>query len=146
MSDDSPPFSPLTKPDGRGKTPGSRSALEANRIKPGEVRNKKGTNGWRKYQAKVSKFFSQMSQADGKESRFDRVMQAAYASALVPGPKGSMDRKLIWEQCAGKAKQQVEVMGDGGSALRVVAVIPDNGHGPGEPEGADDGETSPSTP
>jgi hypothetical protein len=142
MADDAAkPESP--KPDGRGKTPGSRSALEANRIKPGEVRNKKGMNGWRKYQAKVSKFFAQMSKADGKESRFDRVMQAAYASALVPGPKGSMDRKLIWEQCAGKAKQQVEVTGDGGSALRVVAVIPDNGHGPDEPEDAEDGQPSP---
>ena len=119
MSDDAAkPESP--KPDGRGKTPGSLSALEANRIKPGEVRNKKGTNGWRKYQAKVAKFFAQMSQANGKETRFDRVMQAAYASALVPGPKGSMDRKLIWEQCVGKPRQQLEVMGDGGGPLTTV--------------------------
>lgn len=133
---------------GPGKAPGTQENLRKHAIKPGEVRNKTGTNAWRKAQARIAKFM-RGEDPDRGGVRFDNTLQAAYETSLIRGPQGAADRKLLTEQCAGKAKQQMEVTGKGGGALQVLAVLPDNGHGPGEPddiEDADDGEPSPSVP
>jgi hypothetical protein len=134
--------------DLRGKTPGSQAALREHAFPKGKSGNPTGMNGWRKAQARIAKFMKAIANPDTKstDTRFDRLLLAAYTSALVPGPKGAIDRKLLIEQVAGKAKQQVELTGNNGGALRVVAVLPDNGHGPDDPEDPPDGEPGSSAP
>ncbi len=116
MSDDAPP---APKPDGRGKSPGSQAALRAHAIKPGEKRNPKGTNRWKSALSRISAYLNATANPGTKstETRFDRVLLAAYTSAIMPGSKGAMDRKMLIEQMAGKARQQLEVMGEGGGPL-----------------------------
>ena len=140
MADDaSPPIEahPLPAPDApASKYPVSRTS-HLKPIKPGERRNPNGTNSWKKAQARIAAFMRGFS-ADGKTSRWEKVLLAAYTSALVPGPKGAPDRRLLIEQYAGRAKVQVDVNANV-SGLRVLAMLPDNGHGPGEdPEGGGD--------
>lgn len=109
---------------GRGRSPGSRAALRANAIKPGQCLNPKGVNGWKKAQARIQKFMAELANpGKSEETRLERLMLAAYTSALMPGPKGAPDRRLLIEQCAGKARQQVD---DDDPAVKVggVFVIP----------------------
>jgi hypothetical protein len=108
--------------------------------KPGETHNPKGVNGWRRAQSLIAAFLDEPAEAGKPATRFQSVLMAAYETALIPGIKGSADRKLLVEQKAGKAKQQVEFSGQDGEPLRVVAYLPDNGRGPGDPD-PDDGES-----
>ena len=110
-------------------------------IQKGEKRNPTGTNGYTRAQARFRKFAMALDE-DGR-SRDEHVLEAIYTSALKPGTPGAADRRLWMEQLRGKAKQQVEVGGKDGAALKVVAFLPDNGHGPDDPE-PDDGEPGPS--
>lgn len=130
-----------SKPDGRannGRASGTLENLRKHAIKPGEVRNKKGTNRWIAAQERFREFA--MSLNEKGEVRDDRILVATYASALIPGPKGAADRKLWHEQLRGKAKQQVELGNTDGSPLRVIAFLPDNGRGPDDSD-PDDGES-----
>ena len=128
MSDDAATGTPAA--------PGSVEALRKYGIKPGEVRNPKGINGPKKYQAKVAAFYAEVAEAGGDKTRFERILLATYTSALVPGPKGAMDRKLIWEQCAGKAKQQVDITSEDGTLrpalIRFEFMPPPEGDSPGQ--------------
>lgn len=126
--------------DGRvnnGNAPGSREALRQHAIQQGERKNPDGINGWRKAQARFREFA--MSLDEDGAVRDDNVLRTTYKSALIPGPRGAADRKLWHEQVRGKAKQQLELSGQDGSPLRVVAMLPDNGRGPGDKD-PDDGE------
>lgn len=134
-----------------GMAPGTQESLRQHAIQPGQVLNKTGTNAWRKAQARIAKFMRGEDPARPGTYRIDNTLQAAYETSLIRGPQGAPDRKLLTEQVAGKAKQQHEVTGDGGSALRVLAVLPDNGRGPEDLDGSDDedpddGEPVPSAP
>ena len=93
--------------------------------RPGEVRNKLGTNGWKKAQARIAKFLSEVADdGDGKDSRLRCILLTAYESARIPGTKGAFDRKLLIEQVAGKARQQVELSGEvGGGGVMLVPVV-----------------------
>lgn len=97
--------------DKRGTAAGTKEALRRNAIKPGEVRNPKGMNGWKMAQSRIAAFMREVANPEtgSQETRFERVLLATYTSALVPGPRGAPDRRLIVEQCAGKAKQQIEI-------------------------------------
>jgi hypothetical protein len=143
-SSDSETGMPEQDADGRGKATGSQDALRRNAIKPGEARNPAGTNAWRKAQARIARFMRDVD-PEREGTRFDNLLQVAYVSALIPGLKGAPDRKALIEQCAGKAKQQVDLSNsDRTLGLRVLAVLPDNGRGPDDAE-PDDGEPSTST-
>lgn len=140
MADDAPQTEE-PKPDGRannGNTEGSRKVLREHAIKPGQRLNKTGTNHWAQANARFREFAMQVV-ANG-QTRDDRIILAIYTSALTPGPKGAADRKLWNEQMRGKPKQHLEVSGQDGAPLRVVAYLPDNGRGPDDPEPSDDGE------
>lgn len=127
---------------GEGYNPKSLANLKS--PKPGEPgRNPKGTNRWQRAQATLSRFLDEVASANGDETRFQRILFAAYTSALVPGARGAADRKLLIEMKAGRAKQQIDVAGTG-TALRVVAVLPDNGRGPDDPEPSDGENAEPS--
>jgi len=129
---------------GRGNHPATREALRRNAFKPGETGNREGVNGWRRAQSLIAAFLDEPAEAGKPQTRFQNVLMAAYQTALIPGIKGAGDRKLLVEQKAGKAKQQVELSGQDGAPLRVVAYLPDNGRGPDDPD-PDDGEPSDSS-
>jgi hypothetical protein len=106
---------------GRGNAQGSADALREVGIKPGECRNPNGMNGWRKAQSRIAEFMKAVANPDtGDETRFDRVLMAAYTSALIPGVKGAPDRKMLIEQVAGKAKAHVELSGPNGGGIPTV--------------------------
>ncbi len=85
-------------------------------IQPGEVRNKSGTNGWKKAQARIRRLMMQFDPEDPeKRRRFDKVILAAYDSSQLVGPKGAADRKLLTEQVAGKARQQYDLSNEDGT-------------------------------
>jgi len=123
----------------RVQTQAQRDALKQHAIKPGEVRNKSGANGWKKAQSRIARFLREADPDDPRRSsRWDNLLLAAYETALIRGLKGSADRKLLIEQVAGKARAQLDLNASV-SGLRVLAVLPDNGRGPGDPEDPDDG-------
>lgn len=118
---------PEPKPDGRannGRTEGTLANLRRHAIKPGEVRNKTGTNRYAKAQARFLKFAMHVEE-NGK-TRDENVLMATYLSALKPGPAGAADRKLWREHLNGKARQQVDLSNEDGSmipsVLRVLSV------------------------
>jgi hypothetical protein len=84
-----------------GKAPGSVAALREHSIKPGEVRNKQGTNRWVKAQLRFRDFA--MQPADEKNTRDDKILMAIYENALLEGPRGAADRTLWQEHMRGKA-------------------------------------------
>jgi hypothetical protein len=58
-------------------------------------------------------------------SRLDEVILASYRTAIIPGPNGAHDRRLLIEQSAGKAKQQVELANpDGSKLISGVMLVP----------------------
>lgn len=146
MSDDPNPASAQAEEE----TPEQRKARGYANLRPakkGDVLNKTGTNGWRRAQARLAAFVEEVDKdrGDGKATRWQHILETCYTSALVPGLKGAPDRKLLIEQVAGRAKQQVELGNTDGSPLRVVAFLPDNGRGPGDPD-PDDGEPGAADP
>lgn len=95
---------PTQKVDGRGKSPGSRAALAKYGLKPGQTLNRSGNNGWKRAQARIAAFMSSAASDGSNVTRMDRILLAAYASALTPGPKGAHDRRLLIEHTAGRAR------------------------------------------
>jgi hypothetical protein len=104
---------------GRGKNPNSLANLKP--FQPGVSGNKTGTNGFKKAQARLFKFMAALDKerGEGKSSRTFHLLDAAYQSALIIGPKGASDRKLLLEQLAGKARQQFDLSSEDGSMTPV---------------------------
>ena len=95
-----------------------KSLANLRKPKPGDpTRNPKGTNRWQRAQATLSRFLDEVANPgkDGCETRWHRILFAAYTSALVPGPRGAGDRKLLIEMKAGKAKSIVDISNPDGS-------------------------------
>ena len=112
-------------------------------IQPGEVRNKDGKNGHRARQELVAAILDEPDDDGPLEpgcSRIRSVVLATVRDAKEGGPGAGTAQKTCIEQYAGKAKQQMEVTGNGGGVLSVIAVLPDNGHGPGDTEDPEDVE------
>lgn len=109
-----------------GLTAKQQEVLRLHAIKPGEKRNKTGMNGWKRAQARITKFMRALDaeRGDGKTTRFEHLLQAAYEAALVSDRDGAADRKLLIEQCAGRAKQQVDVTSLGERLTSGVFALP----------------------
>jgi len=90
-------------------------------IKPGEVRNKAGTNRWKKAQARLAKFMMEYDPDHPDQRRLDSVLRASFESALVVGLKGAPDRKLLIEQTVGRARQQLDLSNQDGTLQPVRA-------------------------
>ena len=84
--------------------PPTRELFGGKGIKKGECRNPTGANGFRRAQARVARFMAEVAQCGKEPTRMDRVLLAAYASALLPGQQGAQDRRMLIEQCVGKAR------------------------------------------
>ncbi len=123
MSDYSP------KVDGRGKSPGSLANLRPATSETAKNLNPTGRNGWDERRRAMVDFLAGKSK-DPSKSRIEQVMLATYTSGLTLGPKGSADRKLLWEQFYGKALQSVNLSGEVTTGA-VLAYVPDNGRVPG---------------
>jgi hypothetical protein len=93
---------------GNGFNPKSLANLRP--VKPGEPnRNINGTNRWQRSQATLSRFLDEVANSNGDETRFQRILLATYTSALMPGPRGAVDRKLLIEMKVGKAKEHIDL-------------------------------------
>ena len=134
MSDETPKPRTQTNPKSLGNLRPATSETAAKL-------NPKGTNGW-DVRRKVLLDFLDGKSADPEKTRIQNVMQATYTNSLAP--KGAQDRRLLHEAYFGKALQPVHMSGKV-EALRVLAVLPDNGRGPGDPDVDDDGESGPAT-
>jgi hypothetical protein len=145
MADDSP-----FPPDKRGTNPRSLGNLRLS-MKGEAPRNPTGKNGRTRAET-VAAFLDEVDDtAIGKAllakvgcvdgTRIRGLLHRAWLAGMG---KSDLARKTLIEQYAGRPKQHVEVTGEGGSALKVIAFLPDNGHGPDDPEEPDDGEPEPS--
>lgn len=137
MSDESPALTPEDEQD-----TALRAQRLANLVQPVKIgepgRNPAGKNG-REARAAISKFLEEPSETDRGKTRFRRVLEKLYAKAIAGDTQAA--RTLV-EQHAGKPHQALDLSNEDGSfGLRVVAVLPDNGHGPNDPE-PEDGEPS----
>lgn len=122
MADDVPPPSPEDEAARQAAIKAKRIA-NLKPIAPGEVRNPRGSSSWQRAQARISEFMSAAAERGSDTTRMDRLLLAVYTSALKPGPQGAADRKLLVEQCAGKAKQQVDLTNEDGTILPAVIRI-----------------------
>ena len=96
--------------------------------KPGDPPlNPNGLNGWKKAQARIAKIMNGHEPGSQFRRRLDEVIMAAYQTARIPGIKGAPDRKLLIEQSAGKAKQQVELSGEVKTGHVLVIPMPGAG-------------------
>jgi len=96
-----------------------------NPIQPGEVRNKSGRNGQSKAHDELVKVLN--SPSDQVDKTWLRVViDATVKSAQIIGVKGASDRKLLIEQAAGRARQQLDITSDGnelaGASVAVALV------------------------
>lgn len=120
MADESLPDSALQEGVSSGDEPESKRGKNANSqrnlkpFQPGTSGNPKGINGYQKAHMRLARFLRNpdLARGDGKTSRWDHLLEASYQSALIVGIKGAADRKLLIEQCAGKAKQQLDLSND----------------------------------
>jgi hypothetical protein len=142
MADDTP-----TTSSKKGVNPKSLGNLRpAVKGEPG--RNQTGNNGRTRAET-VAKFLEEVDDtAIGKAilakvgcTDGTRIRGLLHRAWLAGMGKSDLARKTLIEQYAGRPKQQVEVTGEGVSALKVIAFLPDNGHGPDDPEDPDDGES-----
>lgn len=106
----------------RGKNPASLANLKP--MKPGQVLNKEGKNGFSEAHAILVKYMMSKEPLSGDDrTRLDIVMGATFLSAQEIGPKGSADRKLLIEQVAGKARQQIDLSNDDKSLAGASAAV-----------------------
>lgn len=91
----------------------SKSIANLRSPAPGEARNPHGRNG-RGTQLVIAKFLEEPS-ADPTSTRFQKILLAAYTSAIVPGPKGAVDRKTLIEHYAGKPRQGLDLSNEDGT-------------------------------
>jgi hypothetical protein len=103
---------------------------------PDGPHNPTGKNG-RTAQIAIAKFLEDPS-ADPTSTRFQKILLAAYTSAIVPGPKGAVDRKTLIEHYAGKPRQGLDLSNEDGSIrpkiLEVHWVKPEDEPAPAPPE------------
>lgn len=143
MADDSP-----FPPSKRGTNPRSLGNLRPS-VKGEPSRNPEGKNGRTRAET-VAAFLEEKDDTDIGRALLakvgcpdgTRIRGLLHRAWLAGMGKSDLARKTLIEQYAGRPKQQVEVTGEGGSALKVIAFLPDNGHGPNDPEDLEDGESS----
>ncbi|MEN6549034.1 MAG: hypothetical protein ABFE07_23560 [Armatimonadia bacterium] len=106
----------------RGKSPASLANLKP--IKPGQVLNKEGKNGLSEAHALLVKYMLSKDPLDTEErTRLDVIMGATFETARVVGKEGSADRKLLIEQVAGRARQQIDLSNEDKSLAGVSAAV-----------------------
>jgi len=106
----------------RGKNAASLANLRPN--KPGQVLNKEGKNGFSEAHSILVKYMlSKDPLSEEDVTRLDIVMGATFESARVVGRDGAADRKLLIEQVAGKARQQIDLSNDDKSLTGVSAAV-----------------------
>lgn len=106
----------------RGKNPASLANLRPTR--PGQVLNKDGKNGLSEAHAILVKYMlSKDPLSEGDRTRLDEVMDVTLESARIVGRDGAADRKLLIEQVAGKARQQIDLSNEDKSLSGVSAAV-----------------------
>jgi hypothetical protein len=106
----------------RGKNPASLANLRP--TKPGQVLNKEGKNGLSEAHALLVKYMLSKEPLDAEErTRLDIIMGVTFESARVVGKDGAADRKLLIEQVAGKARQQIDLSNEDKSLAGASAAV-----------------------
>ena len=142
MSDDSP-----VTPSKRGTNPRSLGNLRPG-VRGEAPRNPEGNNG-RTRADTVAAFLEETDDTAMGKALLEkvgcpggtRIRGLLHREWLAGMGRSDLARKTLIEQYAGRPKQQVELSGQGGAQLHVLAVLPDNGRGPGDSEDPDDVES-----
>ena len=79
---------------------------------PGDKRNKEGRNGQSEAHAELLRILYEPSDKQVDKTKLRTVIDATVDSAQILGSKGAADRKLLLEQAAGKARQQIDISND----------------------------------
>jgi hypothetical protein len=84
-----------------------QEVLERNKWRPGQSGNPRGSNGKTPQHLALVRFLLEPDpDAEGGATRFSELMRATYAHSKAP--EGGPDRKLLFEQAAGKARKSAE--------------------------------------